>query len=100
MKRSQNSLYSVTALALFALLGLTACPQDAKEEGKAPPADPAAAAAQPTPSATPTTDPAVVAPTAQPSPTAVSPAAPSAGEAMKADPNKAAVSETKEAAKK
>ena len=98
MKRSQNSLYSVSALALFALLGLTACPQDAKDEGKAPPADPAAAAVQPTPPAAPATDPAVAAPTAQP--TATNPAAaPSAGEALKADPSKAA-GETKEAAAK
>ena len=91
MKRSQNSLYSVSALALFALLGLTACPQDAKEEVKGAPADPVAAPAQPAP-AVPTTEPA-----AQPA-AAVPAAAPSGAEALKPDPSKAA--ETKEAAKK
>ncbi|HRI51077.1 MAG TPA: hypothetical protein PLW65_12925 [Pseudomonadota bacterium] len=43
MKRLQSSIYSLSALALLTVLGLTGCPQESKEEGKG--AQPAAAPA-------------------------------------------------------
>ena len=86
MKCLQNSIYSLSALALLTVLGLTGCPQESKEEGKA--AVPASASAPGAP----------VAPRAGGPPGGGGPGAPPGGpspEASKAAPG----SETKEAAK-
>ena len=87
MKRLQSSIYSLSALALLTVLGLTGCPQESKEEGKG--AQPAAAPAPVT----------AVAPEA--AAPAVAPAAPAAANpAPSPEASKAAPSgEAKEAPK-
>lgn len=86
MKRLQSSIYSLSALALLTVLGLTGCPQESKDEGKGAP--PASAPAPVTPAA-----PEAVAPAGAAAPAAANPAP--SPEASKAAPG----SEAKEAPK-
>lgn len=82
MKRLQSSIYSLSALALLTVLGLTGCPQESKEEGKG--AQPAAAPAPVTAVAPEAAAPAAAPTAANPAPSPEASKAAPSGEAKEA----------------
>lgn len=82
MKRLQSSIYSLSALALLTVLGLTGCPQESKEEGKG--AQPAAAPAPVTAVAPEAAAPAAAPAAANPAPSPEASKAAPSGEAKEA----------------